>query len=529
MTKTPSALFQVSILICCCIAGLSLALQSTINLGVDIGVDINLARRIYGGEHLYRDLYEVNLPLVFYLELPIVWLTHYFHYSEMTAAMLYHSSLAGISLALSAGLLWKSRSMRTPLWDSMFIIALFFSALLLPFCLNDNQFGQKEHLFILLTLPYFISLFCWSAHEKPYPFSMRLLIGLLAGVGFCIKPFFVVAFIVSELAHLIWSRRLRDSFRIETLAIGMLLLLYPVTVFLLLPEYFFKTLPLISHSYLFFNESHSNVTRSLLIGLLFLSGGGIILMPVLALCIKSAPQRYLMALTLSMFAIAALQMKGWSYHLYPYAAIYCLTIPAILSDIIINRHKLKEKDPLVSLEYGAKLLTVFCFILVLCAYYPSQAGSNITRSNELTQATAQIDTLLDHRKPAHTIYCFCTAAQSVHPLVNRYDYQNVTFFDALWMVSAIENALDYYAGNSEKEPYYHDLKQQFISDVVSNFIARQPDILIKEKVQIMRWGKQSDIFDYFAADPRFNKELSNYSIKGQVHMAHNTLAIYQRD
>jgi len=292
-----------ALLICLLITGLSIILQSVLNLNVDVGAAIDIARRIADGQHLYRDLYEVNPPCIFYLELPAVFLADHFHWSDTYAAAIYHTSLALISLASCFQVLHVTSAQRSPLWDHTMMIFLCFSLLLLPIFMLVDHFGQREHFFMMFTLPYFISIFCWPESRPTYPLALKICVGLLAGIGFSIKPFFLLAFATSELIRLIYSRRIATIFTVETIVCAITLASYPILIFYAFPEYLYTILPLVSRTYLFYSQAHYGALRWTIFTFLFLTGGGILFLPFVGFFDKSPQQRSLLVIMLSMIII----------------------------------------------------------------------------------------------------------------------------------------------------------------------------------------------------------------------------------
>ena len=64
--------------------------------------------------------------------------------------------------------------------------------------LVGGMFGQREHLMLMLILPYAFAAAIISEGEQ-VPRALALLTGIMAGVGFALKPYFVPAFLGLEI------------------------------------------------------------------------------------------------------------------------------------------------------------------------------------------------------------------------------------------------------------------------------------------------------------------------------------------
>jgi len=215
-------------------------------------------------------------------------------------------------------------------------------------------------------------------------------------------------------------------------------------------------------------------------------------------------------------------MKGTTYHFYPAITMYFLYLSGVICTVYHERST--NASPRLFI-YSRHMLT--CLVVSAIINYPFQLYPLFTSralNNRIAQQTSQ---LLDNDRPAKFLYCFCTGTQA-YPLITSNGYRNVSIYANLWLVSALDNALDYNRGQPRKQQEYLALKQNFIHQIVSDFITVKPDIVIKEHIPVNRWGKPSDIFGYFSTDPRFEPELANYTLMGEIRTSDNWLTIYQR-
>jgi hypothetical protein len=177
-----------------------------------------------------------------------------------------------------------------------------------PIVTGYRPFGQREHLMVLLALPYLAARILrqeGGAVERP------LALGILAGVGVALKPHFLLVVAAPELYWLIRKRTLRlDA---EVLALAGVQAAYALH-FWLLPAamrdaYFLRWTPLVWRGYDAFHVAPVELFRNapILIG-----------MTILALAVAVRVKQWPLALfTAAGLALYFGQQKGWIYHLIP--------------------------------------------------------------------------------------------------------------------------------------------------------------------------------------------------------------------
>jgi hypothetical protein len=79
--------------------------------------------------------------------------------------------------------------------------------------------GQREHLLIILTLPYLV-LLTSRFTDRPCVTSKAFAIGLLGVLGFALKPYFLIVPVALEIYLMIKHRSLVTWLRPENLGLG---------------------------------------------------------------------------------------------------------------------------------------------------------------------------------------------------------------------------------------------------------------------------------------------------------------------
>ena len=115
------------------LVGLAMVAELRGPLNGDAHWILTMAGRLLTGEHLYRDILEINPPLIVWLQVPIVWAARA---AGCAPAAVYRGVVVALCVgaaALSARLLARSRfAARHPVLKSWTAPALVFVLLLLP-------------------------------------------------------------------------------------------------------------------------------------------------------------------------------------------------------------------------------------------------------------------------------------------------------------------------------------------------------------------------------------------------------------
>lgn len=195
-------------------AALTLAIQLPNFLHQDVAFLTWVADRVWHGEVFGRDIHEINPPLSFMVYVPAALLGRMTGFDP--AIKLWVVFLASLSIAC----LWHTadRSIRLP---AIAALGLFF-ALAMP-----AEFGQRDQLALLLCAAY--------AAGNSERRGLALLNGVMAGIGFALKPYFLVALV------LIFATR--RKVRTEEWTIAATGLLYAASLPLFFRPYLFDLLP----------------------------------------------------------------------------------------------------------------------------------------------------------------------------------------------------------------------------------------------------------------------------------------------
>jgi len=285
-------------------------LQSRVHLNHDVSYFVHFSRWLLQGRTLGSDLLDGNLPMVWMLFMPAALLVQSKLLDEATAVQWVFWAYFLISTALLIGVLSRLDG-RDRAAASGWVVAFGLVATLGP----GFSFGQREHACVLFAMPYLAAAVLRLQGGQSLRTSIAVSIGLLAGIGFALKPYFLAVPALVELlllARLGWRSLL---VRIESLVFGLTVLVYVAMAALLIPDYLKFMIELTRSTYWAYDtanfavilERYIQVAKPALYGVL------------IALVTRTWSRQHTVMLlaglgyTVSYFV----QSKGYIYHAYP--------------------------------------------------------------------------------------------------------------------------------------------------------------------------------------------------------------------
>jgi hypothetical protein len=205
-------------------------LQSSVHLNHDVSWIAHTARWLLEGRRFGIDVIDPNPPLIWWLSLPSAALAKWGVVGEPLAVRLvfwaYFLASTALLFAVLAHLERRERASSIG-WR----VALIGMATLAP----AASFGQREYLSVLFAMPYLASAAVRLQGPTAIRRSVLVSVGILSGIGFAIKPYFLAVPLLVEgllVARLGW----RSLFRTEPLSIGLVVAVYLILIFVLVPQ-----------------------------------------------------------------------------------------------------------------------------------------------------------------------------------------------------------------------------------------------------------------------------------------------------
>jgi hypothetical protein len=291
--------------------GLTVAAQLTALTTPDTGFLLYAAGRMLDGAHLYRDIVEINPPLILWLNLPVVWLARRLHVSDLHLYVLTTAIGVGVLLLFSRRLARRYALDDAPGLRRYLLLLLCIG--FFPFAGVD--FGEREQFVLALLLPY-VFLTVAQLRGRRLPLGDATVAGALAGVALALKPHFVLVWFLLELLRRWQMPGERWRIRPEAGAMIGVLGLYMLLIVLVTPEYLFLAG--------FLGPTYAKFLRDPFFHLLFLApGAALVLFALLAyVALRSRLEWPVLTATFCVATAAcylagAAQEKGFPYHFYP--------------------------------------------------------------------------------------------------------------------------------------------------------------------------------------------------------------------
>lgn len=464
----------------------------------DVAALVETSRRWLGGERLFVDLIDVNTPLTFVLHtLPTL-------LSQVTGIAVALCTVALIVAAvLASGLASRHFILTGPLGrgglarDALPFVVAFVLAMS-----PGQEFGQREHLMLCGALPYV--LLAGLRAEGKVHWRTSLLVGLFAGIGFAMKPYFLVIPLLIE-AYLLLRRPLATTFRDPApWMIAAAVAGHAVLILFVLPAYVDNVLPLAFAEYLSVGEGPFTVmfgsamtATTVTLTLLF----------AIVLFGRREPAHILVALlALGGLILCIMQGKGWSYHTIPAIASTILLLAIVVIDQIDRRLARVGAQRAGSLAVGAALLAIIAYPYFLANQPFAYQG------RYQTSAAKRMGDIIAVEAPNRRIFAF---APGIYPFFPTVLYEQTTLagrYLTMWPIQGLY-ARCLTTGKLYRDPSEMSALEKRVEDeIVRDFVAAKPDIIFNDRVPgIPRCGP--DVFDYityFSHDPRFAAAIAAY-------------------
>lgn len=389
--------------------------------------------------------------------------------------------------------------------ESRLLVGSVLLFLLLPLVRAD--FGQREHLAVLFVTPYVLSSTAWFV-GRPVGWKADTALGVLAAMGFGLKPHFLFAWASLELCILGFQERPRVWLRPATTALAATLLAYAVVVVLLVPQYV-EVLDEVIRVYGGLNEGSEKLWR--------LPEIRYWLAAALVAGLVRFPRRHWRA-SLPLFAVATgfliaalLQQKGWGYHLYPARVFIGLSLAMIAAGVLDS----EKMAPWLG-RVGRRLVCAGILVAIALASYRyvretvSPAGIEHARSLRALVEQESADSL--------AVLSMRTIIYPAFPVVNYTGARWVMRHHSLWFLPGLY-AAELRAASDEvpfRSPGQMDpLERQYFEQVIVDLCASPPQMLVIEPPpQFRRGGFGSlDLLAYYRQDDRFDRLLSSYELR----------------
>jgi hypothetical protein len=505
--RSPLERRSVFLVVVAFLLGISITAEFRSYARPDTGFLLDAAARVLDGARLYVDVVEINPPLIIALNMVAVLSARLLDISDILAYRLGFTAVLAGALFL-AGWLLRRLFPREIVLRRIFLLLLAF--VLFPLAAQD--FGEREHLVLALLVPYLL-LVTARRLGRDMARVPALAIGLLAGLAFALKPYFLLLWLAAEGYTRAGRRVHRGAILPETLAIAALLASYGIALLILTPEYLALVRLLAGPYGRFLHDPFLHV---------LVTGPGAVLAIFALLAFAAlrphARHRELwqsIALGAAACLVAgAAQQKGLRYHLYPSFALGTVLLGLIAWDTVRptgNRIRLIYRWLATSV-----LTATVAVVCVQNAVVSMGAGRDADRDQ-----FEELVRLIRARAAGEGVQVMSYHLRSTYPLLNYSGARSASRFPHLWILAA-----EYLDELESSEPLvYHDAPEMSPSErylnqaVLEDLREHRPKLLVvfrHARDLPVNGLRRLDYVAYFARDPGIARILRDYQLVAEL-------------
>lgn len=473
-------------------------------LNHDVAAVLAFSERWLQGEALYRDLVDVNPPLIFVLSL-------------LPAAIGAATPLAAVHAVplCVLGLCWLSVRLTLRVLPAVGPVQTACLAAVIPLTTlaAGYDFAQREHLMVVAALPY-LALTGRRIAGAAVPLGLAGGIAVLAAAGFALKPHFLLVPALVE--ALVLLRRgpaaaLRDP---VPWAMAAAWAAYGVAVLLVFPAYPDRVLPLVLAHYLGLHDFswwQVILTDRMATGLALLVPMGVLAFRPGQDPAVAAPAQAVALAGLAAALVAILQEKGWSYHLLPVRLF-----GGLLAVMLLARWLDGALPPARARRDAAAAAALAALGLGLLQVTGAEAPwRQITWS---WSEEGQLSALVQREAAGQPVLVLSPAIYPIFPAVN---YAGARFILPTMNIWPLQGAYAACApgGARYREPAaMPEIERRFVREVAEGMERRPPGaVLVALNAGIPNCGRGFDIVEYLSRDARFGASFRRYRPKAELY------------
>jgi hypothetical protein len=467
----------------------------------DVGAVLDVSQRWVDGGRLYVDIIDENLPLTFILHaLPV-----------LTAKLLPGSVPTWFIAWVVSGIILSFAACRrlihlVPSADHALTEALLPPVLLFLFTVLPNEhFGQREHLMFVMAAPYLVAS---MARAEGVPPSRRaaIAIGLVAGIGFAMKPYFLAIPAAVEF-FLLLRRGVRPTFTDPVpWAIGLMAVLHLVLMYTVFSEFGLVIMPLAVDSYSPLGDA--SWTKVLLSDVLAPTLVALAIFGAVATFLTRTPAaRVLFAFGVGAALSAVLQAKGWPYHVLPALSA------AVLLAVYTVSQTVDRYLPISKSAHRLPVTVISGTLLVLLYFQAALYTPPFFKQRQYQDSVvATLRHIVEHNAPNRTILMLSPGIYPFWPMINYVPARLTMRYLTMWVVQGVYASCDDFPALYNAPETMSDVEKGVFDAVSEDFARGKPDLLITDLIPgIPRCqGKVFDYLEYFQQNKVFADAFEDY-------------------
>lgn len=421
MTFSKPFLLMTSLFIIA-IYALSWTLYNSFSPNWDIVWLMEAAKRMLHGGSYTTDFFETNPPLILYLYLPPLFISKFLAIDLILTFRVYIFLLSALSLLLCYHFAKRIFVQQHPFVLFSIFITLALCYLILPL----YELGQRDHLLVILAMPYLFAI-TYRLQNGTMTYLTACSIGLLAGLGFAIKPHFLITAILIE-CYCLYKKNIFYWQRPEVFILWGFVGIYIASIIIFFPDYFSFIVPFsLNHYY----AAISAPWTSMLVSPLSL----FCWLPFLLLVVikpqhqpyQSLSAIFSLALTGYLFAYLS-QRNTFYYHFIPPLSLAILLLMILFISFLTDFYKHKS----------AYFFTIL--LIILFSIFPMRQWYDIYQNwaghkQKINKLTFFMQTYAQHQP----VYFLTTTMVYSFPSIYYAKARFSSRFPFLWMLAGLVN------------------------------------------------------------------------------------------
>ncbi len=430
------------------------------------------------GAGLYTHIIEVNPPLNFYYTLPALGLADLFSISDKNGEYL------ALSLLLFVVLCWS----RTIIRDGFDLTPHRATALLVAIALASvvsalGEFGQREHVLVMLTLPWLLG----EASRAPATARQEVLRAAVAALGVCLKPHFILIPLAITVLNVTRQKSLRPFLSRANLTFFFVGTTYVGLVAVVHPTYFSDLVPMATEVYGAYKAPMWPVLHQVTAPLMLT--GNVALAGLTSPRFTACQATFLVAAGAGL-AIYLLQSTGFHYHTIPFKSFAVIACAMV---IVLARKGDALLYSTMAAAFGIMLSEAHR------GFYKSPVAQDIA---ETAQSIGDIDSLM----------VFTTHVSLGPAIALESDATWISRYPANWLVPGALNRLSETdcaeaVGLCARLTGYADRNRR---DNIEDIELNAPDLMVFDRRSGYFAAPGFSWLDFMANDPDWERILTGY-------------------
>jgi hypothetical protein len=462
--------------------------------------------RMLGGEKLYQEIFEYNLPLIHLLYIFPTWLTVNFKIPPNVTLSILGTASVIYSLLTCNYLLKLSNLFVNKI--SRYIALLHLAVTLTILSHFFHVFSERAHLLICFSLPY-ILLLSPALRGIIVPHTVRFFIAFIAAIGFCLKPIYAVIWFVMQFYSLWKTRSIYITlFNKDNLAIYLFAISYLVSIYIFYPEYYFELFPIVLDTYGTLSFSFLHKLSQHFTAIIVIATTALILF-------KFREGKWYQETVFSLFFLIATTLEGvlsagWLYVQYPSIAATYITMVMLYA----NYHNRIRRQFISMLALSGIVLVIACALMTISLNIALQ--NTYGQTSEYHYIKPRIKEFLFKNVEENSTYMLLSLNIWSNNLFGiRSSIKHVYRFDTFFTLRSL-----FYTDLKKNDLIYYRSKDYFFKKTSDDIRIKRPKYIIIDNTPIN--GTDIKLLDYLLKDKEFFKQMSRYKMNFSIDLCDET-------